>query len=252
VTPEDHDPVDDVDEALSPEDEETVRRLLVAAGGPVQTPDDVAARLDDVLADLHAERGGSATAPVTDLAARRRRNWPKVLVAAAAVAVVGVGIGNIPGNLGSGGDDAASSGQAGGVAEDSLAGAGDGGAPPAEDPATTSERNTLQPNTLLGTAPTSTLPRVRAGSATLDAQRILALSLDSAVIDEPVAPNRARTRTCDIPAISRGETLVAVRFDGRRASLLFGKPDTTGNREAQVYPCDDSESPVLVTSVEAR
>src|SRR4051812_16814134 len=63
-------------------------------------PDDVAARLDGVLADLGSER--SATAPVVDLAARRRRVARNVLVAAAAVVVVGVGISRV--DLGSGGD----------------------------------------------------------------------------------------------------------------------------------------------------
>jgi hypothetical protein len=246
VTPEDHS--EDVDEPLTPVDEESVRRLLLAASGPVPTPDDVAARLDDVLAGLQAERDGSAAAPVTDLAAHRRRSWPKVLVAAAAVVVVGVGIGNISDNSGGGGGDAATSARVD-AAEGGRAAAPEAGeaeiAPPAEDSDATSERDTL-----LGTVPTSALPRIRTDSATLDAQRILDLALGRVATDEQVAPqDQSRVRACDIPAVSRGETLVAVRLEGRRASLLFGKEDAEGSREAQVYSCNDSESPVLVTDV---
>lgn len=80
--------------------EEQVARLLAAAGAAEPTPPDVAARLDGVLADLVAERGGTAaapgttaaTAPVVALSERRRRPWaPRLLVAAAVLGLVGVG-----------------------------------------------------------------------------------------------------------------------------------------------------------------
>jgi hypothetical protein len=68
-------------------------------------PAAVVARLDDVLADLHAERS-ARTAPVVDLAARRRRTAASLLVAAAAVVVAGVGVGQVLSGPGGGGDSA--------------------------------------------------------------------------------------------------------------------------------------------------
>jgi hypothetical protein len=108
-----------------------VRRLLADAGGPVPTPPDVVARLDATLARLVAERdaeersegpaeGSAESAPgpatVTPLAVRRRR-WPKLLLAAAAVAVGGYGVGAaLTGSMS--GEDASSSAGGSGVAED--------------------------------------------------------------------------------------------------------------------------------------
>src|SRR4051794_23510778 len=81
---------------LTSEEDLAVRRLLADAGGPVPTPPDVVARLDATLSRLVAERDaeGSEQATVTPLAVRRRR-WPKVLLAAAAVVVGGYGIGAV-------------------------------------------------------------------------------------------------------------------------------------------------------------
>ncbi|WP_141014965.1 hypothetical protein [Nocardioides sambongensis] len=82
---------------LDPARDAAVRRLLAEAGGPETVPDDVAARLDDTLADLVGERTDPPTAPatgtVTDLASRRRRRVMRgVLGAAAAVVVIGLGL----------------------------------------------------------------------------------------------------------------------------------------------------------------
>jgi hypothetical protein len=252
VTPESLGP-DDVEESLSPEDAEAVRRLLVAAGAGDAVPKDVAARLDDVLAGLQAEREGTATAPVTDLTARRTRRWPTVLVAAAAVVVVGAGIGNVMNDT-RGAGDAATSGEA--VAPD----AGVAESAPEQDARGLSEdqdgdsASSAAPKAVLGDARTAALPRIRTGSATLDAQRIQDLALGAPVADGLVdqnAPKRSVRGSCDLPSPARGETLVAVRFDGKRASLLFRAPDA-GRRDAEVYSCDDSDSPVLVTTVPAR
>ncbi|GAA1477425.1 hypothetical protein GCM10009623_18710 [Nocardioides aestuarii] len=72
----------------SPDDQEQVRRLLAEARHDGPMPDDVAARLDRVIADLADEPRRSAT--VVRLADRRRRA-ARMLVAAAAVVAVGVG-----------------------------------------------------------------------------------------------------------------------------------------------------------------
>jgi hypothetical protein len=123
-----------VTDELSPEQEADVRRLLAQARHDEPVPDDVAARLDDVLAGLVADEGAddlevfesdsvSNPAPVTDLAAarHRRRKAGRLLLAAAAVVVAGVAVGqNLDGVQG--GDDSADAGGDAPVAEprDSL------------------------------------------------------------------------------------------------------------------------------------
>lgn len=96
---------------LTPE-QDAVRRLLAEARHDEPAPTEVVARLDDALASLVAERGvgplihaDPAPAPVIDLGARRRRRAGIGLLAAAAVVVGGVALGQ---GLPSGGNDAGS------------------------------------------------------------------------------------------------------------------------------------------------
>lgn len=89
----------------TPDHDEAVRRLLADARETGPMPPEVAARLDAALADLAAGAGAHPTEPdapepdptepdptgpatVTPL---HRRRWPRVLLAAAAVTVVGLG-----------------------------------------------------------------------------------------------------------------------------------------------------------------
>lgn len=112
---------DPVDPVHMSDAEASVRALLAEAGGPVTMPADVAGRLDGVLADLADERRGapelvvspeSAVSPdspgsVVSLESRRRRRWPQLLVAAAAVGALGyVGSNGLLGS-GTGSDDRA-------------------------------------------------------------------------------------------------------------------------------------------------
>ena len=101
-----------------PPEQEHVRRLLADARHDGPVPPEVVARLDETLASLVSERGGApleqsgpgpdrATAPVVDLGARRRRTAGIGLLAAAAVVVAGVALGQaLPRTAG--GDDASS------------------------------------------------------------------------------------------------------------------------------------------------
>jgi hypothetical protein len=101
-----------------PDGPELVRALLGEVGRePEPLPDDVADRLDDVLAGLVAERAGTATRPADspavvplDRARRRRRRGAQVLVAAAAVVVGGWTVSNLDLGSGTSGDDASGSG----------------------------------------------------------------------------------------------------------------------------------------------
>lgn len=98
--------------------DDAVRRLLADARHDEPVPDDVAARLDDTLAALVAERASSpspsaeAVAPVAevvDLAARRRRRVTQFVAAAAVVVVAGVGIDQMQPFSGQKADNAATS-----------------------------------------------------------------------------------------------------------------------------------------------
>lgn len=91
---------------LTPAEEEQVRRLLADARHRAPVPEEVAARLDDVLTRLQAERAATDGPTTDELASRRRRRRLGAgLLAAAAVVVAGV---SLPQLLGSSGSDEAS------------------------------------------------------------------------------------------------------------------------------------------------
>ncbi|MDT0202429.1 hypothetical protein [Nocardioides sp. AE5] len=95
------------DSGLSDAQDAQVRRLLAQARHDEPMPPEVAARMDEVLAGLVAERAGaSPTAPSgapvpdstgpgaalpDDVVPLHRRRWPRYLLAAAAVAAIGFG-----------------------------------------------------------------------------------------------------------------------------------------------------------------
>src|SRR6478735_677668 len=104
---------------LTPQDEQ-VRRLLSDARHDEPMPDDVAARLDEVLAGLRDDR------PPVDVAARqRRRHVRSWVLAAAAVVVIGVGANQVDwSGMSMSGDDAdgsASGAMEGGANDDGVA-----------------------------------------------------------------------------------------------------------------------------------
>jgi len=272
VTPEDLDP-NRAEGELSPEDDDTVRRLLAAAAPPMTMPDDVVGRLDAVLAGLQAERetaGVTAETVVPERpdvselgqrrAQRRARRWPKILVAAAAVGVVGVGLGNILTDTS--GDSMSARTTADSQAE---AGADVGGLEDAPQPesgrdlilpdgqATKSARDPRSSAALVGAAvPTAVLPRVRPEAAKEDAQRIYDLSQRRAAPFNTARDGVAMDSdgaVCDLPPIKHGERLVAVRLGAERATLLF-RGEEDGSRQAEVYSCADGDSPVLVSTVD--
>lgn len=213
----DVDPGSDPDVDPDPVRTERVRELLADAGRDpraTSTPPDVAARLEDVLAGLVAERDAAAPesapspvaasqatpeppvtpeSPVTPAApvtlASRRRQWsPRLAVAAAAVIVTGVG-GIAVANFDLlGGSDALTSedASAGGARTEAES---DAGSDPGSDPGASA------PSTLpseKGTAPDAgqrslaevSLPRVRSSSYAADVE---------ALLEDLVAPSREGT-----------------------------------------------------------
>lgn len=252
---------------VSPETERQVRALLAESAGTAPTPPDVAARLDDALAGLVAERerphADGAVVGATELGSRRARSWPRLLVAAAAVSVLGLGIGNLDDLTGAGAGDAASTeSAAGGAAEDRVvpeAGvlsekeAPESGPQPETlsseaapgrregDPATgtAEERVQADPYPSLATA-----PRLSTSSATLDVQRIEDFALAVPVGDAP----EAWARMCVQPAAGPGDEWLPVRLDGEPGVLVLRAP-VGGRRTAEIFTCEDAESPALSAEV---
>src|SRR3954452_18453961 len=126
-------------------------------------PPEVANRLDAVLADLAGApeaRGGPRGTTSDDVASRRNRRWPNLLVAAAAVAVIAVAGGAVAtdgfGTLGGGGDEATSTAKsAAGSRQDSVA------------PSTSGTRG------LTGEAAKPGVPLLHATTLASDVQRLL-------------------------------------------------------------------------------
>jgi hypothetical protein len=236
---------------VPPEQEEQVRRALAATaraedGDSSPTlPPDVADRLDGVLAELVAGRaardaGRAVPAGSDEVAARRARRWPNVLVAAAAVAVIvaaggAVAIRGLGG--GSGSETSASSDSAGGSTSQDRA-APEAGAVPSPARGDTGSK-------ALGAV---SVPRLRSASLAHDVQ-----ALADAVPAGALAPGRAGdpgAGSCVSPRAPRGAVVLAVRLDGRAATLILD-PARGGTREARVYSCADAASPVATTSVAA-
>ncbi len=266
--------------------EEHVRSLLAAAAEPAdeQIPEDVAARLDDVLTGLVSDRTNSPAASdsvsplpdgaptpsagedepqadsptganvgrgpgtVSDLAARRRRRWFQGLAAAAAVSVVGVGFGTLLGDTGSGsaslGSNAVTAESAGGEAADSAGGA-DQGAAGGAVPEVAPRSQTPRPDKRLSL--TKHPLRLRTSSLTVDVQRIEDFSLAA-----PVAGTRAALgQACVQPRTRAGDEWLPVRLDGQPGVLVLRAP-AGGRRTAEVYTCDEPDDPAAEVTVDAR
>ena len=205
--------------------EEQVRRLLADARHDQPMPDDVADRLDRVLADLQDE-SRRTPAPV-DLAARRRRRIARnLLVAAAAVVVLGVGISRV--DLGGGDAD-------GGGSSDSAASAPESAARDSEAGGDAAGLHSLVRGRPLVLSSEDFDQQAR--------RAVLHPPLSSG--DAALGPEAARP-WCDDPAWGLG-TRIPVRYDGARGVLVVRKP-VGAAREVDLYLCGDAD-PTRSTTV---
>lgn len=240
---------------MTPEQEEQVRRALASAPPAGGLPPEVAARLDATLAGLVAERSAagvagadgapeSEPAPVVALEERRRRRWPRLLVAAAAVSVLTYGVGTSLGGLQVSGGSAESTA----ARDETFAGGGSGAgadtdsltpedAPKAldgkvhADGARVLARKLLVPGTV----------RLNGSSLREDVQRLVSSTLDGPANAREPVPTAGQLDSlggCDQPDTGRGDRIAAARLDGRRATLVVRKA-TDGTRVAEVYSCGD-------------
>jgi hypothetical protein len=242
---------------VTPDEEERVRRALAEAPPAGPMPPEVVARLEATLAELGRDR---SPVPVDDLEARRRRRWPRVLVAAASVAVLAYGAGTVLTGV-SGSGDAAMSTAARDETFSGGAGSGsaDGGqgapktAPPSAPGMVPSAGNGLDaqaqrdPRAL--TDRTVTVHRDTLRSDVLRLVRAGAVSGqgDTATRDTDGRLLAGLVAPCETPALGPYDRLAAVRLDGRRATLVLRAP-TAGTSVAQVYACGDASR--LVARVE--
>ncbi len=229
---------------LTPEEEAELSGLLAELGGPVETPPEVVARLDDVLAGLVADRTSASAGqdadpqPVSLDAERRRRRWPKALLAAAAVVAGGYGVGAaLTGTTMSGDADSAVSADeaAGGSSDAGSGGDSDGramesqrdGADLAEAPANAS-------------ALRQWAPRLRPDRLAEDVVRVLEDRSEELAGDTATVLRRTlldASAACLPSRLGPDDTWFLVRYDGRRAALVT-EPPAGGTVDATVVGCD--------------
>lgn len=220
------------DDALAPEhltpEQEEVRRLLAGARHDEPMPESVVARLDRVLADLAEEPVRDA--PVVGLAARRRRAT-QLLVAAAAVIAVGIGVDQLVGN-----DESVTSAETTSDRDEPAA------AEQESADSSGAETGSDAPGQADAQAPADGVT-VRRGVVELDreayADDVTALREQAATLDMLGNLDSAYAAGVACRSDSWGEgTFVPVRYDGAPAVLVFRK--ASGDTQvADLYRCGD-------------
>ena len=237
-----YDPSDPGDPVLSEEEEREVTALLADSQGrgPLATPPEVVARLDDVLAGLvdssvrqpqtrpAASVEGASVATLEEH--RRRRRWPQVLLAAAAVLVVGYGVADLT---------------SGGVLESGSADGAGGAASTADSGAVEERAHPGQEESgggLAGADPMSIVPTVRRDHLAADVRRVVRLFGQHHVTQEPSAEASQggvdELRDCPVPRLVEGQRLYQVHYRGSPAGLVVGPPQQ-GSVDVTVYSCED-------------
>ncbi|HET6563071.1 MAG TPA: hypothetical protein VFG72_14450 [Marmoricola sp.] len=235
---------------LTPEEEDEVTRLLAGAGGPLRTPPDVVARLDDVLAGLVAERDADAAASIpapsaapASLEGRRRRRWPKALLAAAAVVAGGYGVTTaLSGVTMSGSDSAGSADEAAGGAGAESSGSDAGGQAMGDRVRRDGADGQAGEAPANAAALRDQPPLLRADHLAEDVSRLLddaaqqkrATDGPAQLLKGTLPPKAA---ACVPSRLGPDDTWYLVRYDGRRAALVAAPPDG-GTVRASVLGCD--------------
>jgi hypothetical protein len=235
-----------IEQSPTPEEESDVTRLLRDASAPAPMPPDVAARLDDVLAGLVREREAPpATADPVVVPLRRR--WPQVLVAAAAVVLVGYGGANLLHSPGS--RSAESTASAGSDTKDlaqpetsdqgAEAPQGDAGAP--------SVGHQELGNLFDLSGRVDSLKAIRLPVPTSDSVSGTAGGFTRQ--DQGLTLARVPASGCDVPALARHGSSLAYALGKQRFVVVAHDSRSQGPLVVSVYRCHDSLFPVATRVV---
>lgn len=220
---------------LSPAQQEAVRRLLADARHDEPMPQQVADRLDGVIAELAATRATNdeeqqqtdeaqeSGAVVSLDRERRARRWPGYLMAAAAVAAIGFGVTQMIGSdddAGSGADSSATAPEVG-----SNAAPQDAQSEPTQEPEKGAAARDPASSELAAEQPP--LPDVPGLSAATDDDR----ASDS----QPQYTSRL-AQECGPKELPSGTDLRAASYRGKEALVVYLPPSPTG-RQVDVYAC---------------
>lgn len=246
----------DRDPEVTPEQEAQLRRLLAQARVEEPVPDDIATRLDRVLAQLATEeRDPDAAHSVVDLAARRRRRVRTLLAAAAAVVVVGFGVAQLvdadPGGQGdsaAAGSSATSADESPGVVGPESASAAQsedrssGAAPPAG--ATAGGSSDSPADHSLTTTTSAPRPPVRLSEDGFATQAVrlrnrAGVESSTAAVVPGEALSRAEGFVCDSAAWGEGRLLAAL-YDGVPAVLAY-RPVAGETQTVDLLRCGTGE-----------
>ena len=236
------------DPRTDPEEDARIRALLADLGSERapdagSMPPEVAARLDETLAGLVAERAETGESADSNVVPLRRRWSSRATAAAAAVIVLGVGgvaVANLDGFAGS--DDKSTS-AGGGVAADSQAesedSGGDSGSADPEQPSS----GLLSPDVPALTAASFDAQVTRLVAAgevpapapanAMSSERKSDASGDDAVTDTAKGG-------CPGPATKDGSRHTTVMYDGSPAALVV-HPPRDGTRLVEAWTCTGAE-----------
>lgn len=244
---------------LTPE-QEAVRRLLADARHDGPPPPEVVARLDDTLAALVAERRDTPAdvatqatdATVTDLGARRRRLAGMGVLAAAAVVVAGVALGQaLPRGTGDSADSGASQAESStGQDAPTEDGGGESGADSdagsaAEDPSALSSE--LAPDAKRGL---TDAPRLSALDDDLLDQQLLRLRPSAAPRSRTLDPGGTGLLVdCPVAGIGPGRRAYAT-LDDVPVVVVYGRPSGDA-QPVSIYACGVGEAPLRETVLPA-
>ena len=208
--------------------------------GPV--PPEVAARLDETLAGLHADAGTPATEtpdttpdeperPATVVPLRRRARLSRYLLAAAAVLAIGYGTTEvIGGTMGSSGDSDSGASGAGSMADSKAESGGSSGQAP-------SAADSPPPPTALAELGVEGLEPIRPGTLDEDLS-----ALDSSAEKDATALRSARrlSEDCGPRTPVPGSRTLAAAYDGRPTLVVY-LPAEGGSQRVDLYLCDTAK-----------
>ena len=224
-----------------------LRALLAGARATDPIPTDVAARLDATLESLQSERATQQEDQNNVVPLRHRVG--RVLVAAAAVVVVGAGgVGIVKGALNGGGSDDMSSDSAGSAADTDAGSAGVPSAPEANAARPESSQATKDAPAQLAEVPAFTTARFAEQAAQLDTAALDFVQDKStdpdygsatrspAPTSSPTPVTGSLATRCSTPALPDTES-IQITLDGQRAVLVL-HPVSEGRQLIEAWSCD--------------